>query len=242
MSEVSQTSTQSEEPTVQTIPGDLQNILAAFRLNGMNYSKWSRFVRTFLKGKGKLGHHLGTGSKKGDPKFAAWDEEDSMVMSWLLNAMVPEISDTVMFLSTTPELWEAIRQTYSKVDDAAQVFEIKTKLAATKQGNRSVTEYANHLKNLWHELDYYQALEMKNSERAAALKAFIEKDRTYDFLAGLNAEFDPVRVQILGKGPTSLNEAIATIRAEERRRGVMWMCNHWRDLLYSQPVLMNKPH
>ena len=144
MSEVSQTSTQPEELTVQTTPGDLQNIQPVFRLNGTNYLKWSQFVRTFLKGKGKLGHLLGTGPEKGDPKFTAWDEEDSMVMSWLWNAMVPEISDTVMFLSTAQEIWEAIRQTYSKVDDAAQVFEIKTKLAATKQGSRSVTEYANH--------------------------------------------------------------------------------------------------
>ena len=221
MSEVSQTSTQPEELTVQTTPGDLQNIQPVFRLNGTNYLKWSQFVRTFLKGKGKLGHLLGSGPEKEDPKFTAWDEEDSMVMSWLWNAMVPEISDTVMFLSTAQEIWEAIRQTYSKVDDAAQVFEIKTKLAATKQGSRSVTEYANLLKNLWHELDYYQVLEMKNSKDAAVLKTFIEKDRTYDFLAGLNVEFDPVRVQILGKGISSLNEAIAVIRAEESRRGVM---------------------
>ncbi|XP_059668825.1 uncharacterized protein LOC132313906 [Cornus florida] len=144
-----------------------------------------------------------------------------MVMSWLWNAMVPEISDTVMFLTTAQEIWEAIRQTYSKKNDAAQVYEIKVKLAATKQRNKTVTEYANTLKNLWYELDYYQVLEMKNSEDAVLLKAFIEKDRIYDFLAGFNSEFDTVRVQTLGKGLSSLNEAIATIRAEESRRGVM---------------------
>ena len=30
-------------------------------------------------------------------------------------------------------------------------------------------------------------------------EAFIEKDRTYNFLAGLNVAYDQVRVQILGK-------------------------------------------
>jgi len=67
---------------------------------------------------------LGTGPKEGDPAFAAWDEEDSLVMSWLWNSMVPEISDTVMFFTTTKDIWEAINLTYSKVKDASQIYEI----------------------------------------------------------------------------------------------------------------------
>ncbi|TXG51686.1 hypothetical protein EZV62_024210 [Acer yangbiense] len=63
---------------------------------------------------------------------------------------------------------------------------------------------------------------MKCSEDAATLKQFIEKDRIYDFLAGLNVEFDQVRVRILGKEELpSLNGAISMVRAEESRRGVM---------------------
>ncbi|KAK4386005.1 hypothetical protein Sango_2471100 [Sesamum angolense] len=38
-----------------------------------------------------------------DPKFAAWDEEDSMIMSRLLNLMKPDIRGTYMFLSTSKE-------------------------------------------------------------------------------------------------------------------------------------------
>ena len=51
---------------------ELQNIQAAYRLNGKNDLKWSQLVRTFLKGRGKLSHLLGTGPKKGDSKFDAW--------------------------------------------------------------------------------------------------------------------------------------------------------------------------
>ncbi|XP_071918696.1 uncharacterized protein [Coffea arabica] len=161
-----------------------------------------------LQRKGKISHLLGTGPKKGDPKFAAWDEEDSMVMSWLWNSMLSEISDTCMFLPTAQDIWTAIRQTYSKEGDAALIYEIKTKISATKQGNLSVTQYANLLQNL--------------CEDAATLKNFIEKDRVYDFLTGLNVEFDQVRVQILGKERlSSLNETISLIRTEENRREVM---------------------
>ncbi|KAK3038071.1 hypothetical protein RJ639_031625 [Escallonia herrerae] len=112
-------SAQSEEVTLNQTVGELQNIQSAYRLNGKNYMKWSQLVLTFLKGQRKLSHLLGTGPKKGDPRFDAWDEEDSMVMSWLWNSMLPEISDTFMFLPTSKEIWEAAQQTYSKVRDAA---------------------------------------------------------------------------------------------------------------------------
>ena len=100
MSEITSLNTagQSEEIVVQQTSGDFQNMQAAYRLNEKNYLKWSQFVRTYLKGKGKLSHLLGTGPKKGDPKFEAWDEADSMIMSWLWNSMNPEISDTFMLV------------------------------------------------------------------------------------------------------------------------------------------------
>ena len=66
------------------------------------------------------------GPEQSDPNFQIWDEEDSMIMSWLWNLMLPEISSTFMFLSTAKEIWEAVRQTYSKIRDVAQIIQIKT--------------------------------------------------------------------------------------------------------------------
>ena len=76
---------------------------------------------------------MGTGPKPGDPRFEAWDEEDSMIMAWLWNSMTPKIRDTCMFLATTKDIWDAIQQTYSKAREAAQVYEVKVKTIATKQ-------------------------------------------------------------------------------------------------------------
>ena len=145
-----------------------------------------------------------------------------MIMSWLWDSMDPMISDTCMFLTTAKEIWNFICRTYSKAHDAAQVYEIKIKTAATKQGDKSATEYANLLQNLWQELDHYRVFEMKCPDDAVILKNFVEKDRVYDFLAGLNPEFDQVRIQILGKEERPpLEETISLIRAEESQRSVM---------------------
>ncbi|KAK3013933.1 hypothetical protein RJ639_008806 [Escallonia herrerae] len=80
--------------------------------------------------KGKIESSPWYWAKEGDPRFDSWDEEDSMVMSWLWNSM-SEISDTFMFLPTAKEIWEAAQQTYSKVRDATRAFEIKSKIFDT---------------------------------------------------------------------------------------------------------------
>ncbi|KAJ1413020.1 hypothetical protein SESBI_19949 [Sesbania bispinosa] len=187
-------------------PGELQNIHSAYRLNGRNYLKWAQLVRTVLKGKGKLSHLTESGPKQEDPKFTTWDEEDSMIMAWLWNSMIPEISDTCMFLNSEKEIWDAVEQTYSKAKDAAQVYE----------------EYANQLKSLWMELDHYRVIKAKCTKDSALLKEYIEQDRVYDFLVDLNPEFDQVRIQILGKQKVPcFNEVVAIVRSEESRRGLM---------------------
>ena len=97
-------------------------------------------------------------------------------MSLLWNTMQPEINKTYMFLTTKQEIQEAIKQTYSKVKDATQIYEKKTKIHSTKQGSLSIVENYNLTKGLWFELDYYQNLTMKNSENAAM---FLKKESEY---------------------------------------------------------------
>jgi hypothetical protein len=55
-------------------------------------------------------------------------------------------------------------------------------------------------------------IENKCHENATVLKNFIEQDRVYDFLVGLNSKFDQVRIQILGKQEVlCFNEVVALI-------------------------------
>jgi len=74
------TVTGSGENKATTPTRELQNIQATYRLNGKNYLKWSQLACTFLMGRGKLSHLLGTGPKKVNPTFEAGDEEDQLVM------------------------------------------------------------------------------------------------------------------------------------------------------------------
>ena len=74
-----------------------------------------------------------------------------------------EISRTCMFLSTAEEIWESMCHTYSKGRDAAQMFELKTRIHNTKQGILFIIEYYTVIKGFWLELYQYQSLRMKFS-------------------------------------------------------------------------------
>ncbi|BBG93999.1 hypothetical protein Prudu_002173 [Prunus dulcis] len=206
---------------------DLMNVqLLPTKLDGTNYLAWSHFVRLYITDKGRIGYL--TGEKKQpddtDPKFITWVEEDAMLRSWLLQAMTPDISLGYMRIESEHAIWDAVSQTYSEGGCDAQIYELKRRIQATTQQGKTLETYFNSLQALWQELDYYQPCDMKCSNDTAALKKRIEKERTFEFLAGLNLDLDQVRTQVLGKNPfPSLREAYAYVRAQALRRSAMVM-------------------
>ena len=80
-----------------------------------------------------------------------------------------------------------------------------------KQGDMDVTHYFNSLKNLWQELDLFNECEWSCIDDGARYKKLVDKDRIYDFMAGLNKELDDVRGRILG----------TKVRREESHKWVM---------------------
>ena len=174
--------------------GDLPRVHQSYRLDGRNYLQWAQLVRTFLKGKGKIRQLTDSSPKESDPRFHDWDIEDSMIMSWLWNAMQPEVSKNYMFLSSAKDIWEMVRCTYSMIQDASVIYEIKMKLHSTKQGASSITKYYNKMNGFWLELNHYLNIKMECGKDATTLHLIFERDRVVEFLAELNNEYDQVRV------------------------------------------------
>ncbi|RDX98123.1 hypothetical protein CR513_18969, partial [Mucuna pruriens] len=77
-----------------------------------------------------------------------------------------------MFYSSIREIWENLIETYSMKKDSIACYDIESKIFNSRQGTLSITKYYGTMNGLWIELDQYQQL---------------------------NSEYDPIRVQILGK-------------------------------------------
>ncbi|KAH9741645.1 protein kinase domain-containing protein [Citrus sinensis] len=108
-------------------------------------------VKLYVKGKGKMGYLDGSTDipEVDDPSYKIWDEQNSMVMSWLINSMDPHISQSFLFLPSARDLWDAVTETYSDLGNTAQLYELKCRIHETKQGSDTMTAYYNIMNSLW---------------------------------------------------------------------------------------------
>ncbi|RVW85144.1 hypothetical protein CK203_032913 [Vitis vinifera] len=106
--------------------------ITTIRLNGDNFLRWSQSVRMYIRGRGNIGYL--TGEKKApavdDPNYAIWDNENSMVMTWLVNSMEEDINSNYMCYPTAQELWENVNQMYSDLGNQSQTALLKSNLTS----------------------------------------------------------------------------------------------------------------
>lgn len=120
-----------------------------------------------------------------------------MVIAWLVNSMKPSIGKTYLFLSTTKDVWDAIRETYFDDKNPSQIFEIKTRLWQMEQENREVTDYYMKMTFLWQELDLSFKEEWDCSRDNARYKKKLENKQVFEFLTRINRDLDDIREWIL---------------------------------------------
>ena len=100
-----------------------------------------------IRGRGREGYLTGDISK---PSFDAansgvWGAENAIIMAWLINSMEPSIKRTYLFYKSASEIWQAVQETYSDLENTAQSFQIRSNIRTTRQGSNSVTTYFNIL-------------------------------------------------------------------------------------------------
>lgn len=96
------------------------------------------------------------------PSFLAGMKKISLIMSWLLSSMQPEISKNLHVSPYWPVIYGRLFvQSYSKIQDAEVIYELKIKISTTKQGTISVTRCYDVMRGIWLEMDHYQNVQMK---------------------------------------------------------------------------------
>ncbi|GAV68914.1 UBN2_3 domain-containing protein [Cephalotus follicularis] len=156
-------------------------------------------------------------------------------MSYLTSSMDPGISRGYMLLDTAAAIWKTAETTYSHVGSTAQRYEIRKKIRETTLKELSVSQYYLTLKALWHELDFYGKYTTACSTDITSYTSWENEIRVYDFLGGLNMDFDQIRAHILSTDPLpSLESAFSIVHSEDIRRSAMHQSpSQERSALYS---------
>lgn len=87
---------------------------------------------------------------------------------------------------------------------------------------KTVTQYFSDLQELWKELNLFLDEEVTCTACSDKQRKNLEKERVFDFLAGLNRELDDVRSRVVARDPfSSTEDAFAEVRRKEVRPKVM---------------------
>ena len=114
-----------------------------------NYKIWSIDMTFALRNTNKLGFIDGTCKRdNSNPGLAnQWDTCNSMVVTWILNSLSPELFVATIYCKTTYEMWKDLQDTYDKVDGSA-VFNKHKNINSLNQNGSSLADYYNSLNSL----------------------------------------------------------------------------------------------
>ncbi|XP_031273305.1 uncharacterized protein LOC116131766 [Pistacia vera] len=134
------------------------NVLVSQLMNNINYPRWKRAMTTALRAKNKFSFVYGSITKPTSDEgreLHVWNKYNSMVISWIINSLIPKLHDSVAYLHNAHELWKDLEERFSQ-GNAPRVHELRRELALTKQGDQSVSSYFTQLRGLWDELGTYR--------------------------------------------------------------------------------------
>nr|GMD69793.1 Retrovirus-related Pol polyprotein from transposon RE1 [Ipomoea batatas] len=178
----------------------------------------------YVSGRGKDEYLTGEVLKPAetDATYRQWKSENHMVMSWLINSMLPGIGENFLLYHTAKEIWDGARDTYSSSENTSELFEIETKLFELKQGDSDVTQYYNTITRYWQHLDMFEVYSWTCPADSTLYKNIVEQKRTFRFLLGLNKDLDQVRGRIMSIRPfPPIRKVFSEVRREESRQKLM---------------------
>ena len=198
------------------------SVLVSNVFNGVGFASWKRSMMISLSAKNKLAFVDGTilVPTTDSSTYSAWDHANSMVISWILNSLSKTVADSVLFLSTTAEIWKELNQRFEQ-SDGALIYQIQQQLYSISQGADDFSTYFTKLTRIWDELRQVQSIPPCSCGSSTALNKFLDEQRLIQLLMGLDDSYKSVRGHILMMKPLpSVSTAYSIIIQEERQRGI----------------------
>ncbi|KAF3775405.1 hypothetical protein EJ110_NYTH50438 [Nymphaea thermarum] len=124
-------------------------------------------------------------------KYITWEEDDGMVMSWIMNSVQPQIASTITYYTTAKEMWDFLRQTYSQDKNVSKILQVEEELHNLRQGNQDLSQYFATVKAT------YERLKFLRPPCKSCYKSHFEPTMVAKFLAGLSHEYAATKDQML---------------------------------------------
>ncbi|VFQ88276.1 unnamed protein product [Cuscuta campestris] len=201
------------------------NSLTKYLLKSDNFDIWEKAIRNALGGRGKsiFLSPGGIPQPTDEHELSAWSANNQIICSWIFNSVDESIQPSIVSHTVASVLWEALKKRYS-CSNGPRVYQLKSELNSLRQKGQTVVSYYNQFITLWNQLNgTSDPTNGCKCEAAALTRARIERDKTIDFLLGLDDEqFGSIRSQILGTElVVDIDRAYYLVSQEERHQHIV---------------------
>ncbi|GJX65385.1 cysteine-rich receptor-like protein kinase 8 [Tanacetum coccineum] len=134
-------------------------VLISKKLTGSdNYGSWKRSMMIALNAKNKMKIINGEFAEPevNSRNRALWERTNDMIISWILNTISKQISNSLSFVNSASDLWNELQEHYSQLD-GHRIYQLTHDLVQLKQSNTAIETYYHKLKGLWDEYDSLEA-------------------------------------------------------------------------------------
>ena len=182
--------------------------LVADRLDGTNYNHWCSAMKISLDARNKLAFIDGSLPRpdEGNPLFRIWSRCNSMVKSWMLNAVSKQIYGSILNFDDATMIWTNLYNRFH-MTNLPRTFHWIQQVQDLRQGSMDLSSYYTALKTLWDQIDGSEPAESclccrtSNCPSKRRYQEHVNRGRLIKFLAGLNESYSIIRGQIIMKKP-----------------------------------------
>ncbi|XP_070049994.1 uncharacterized protein [Nicotiana tomentosiformis] len=185
--------------------------------DGSGFVIWRKNMLTALFAKNKLGLITGRVPKPQfhSPYYQFWERCNDMVIAWITNSLSRDIANSLMCFDNTRDTWADINKRFG-TSNGSKYIQIQREVSVTSKGSLDIATYFTKLRGLWDELSTaYVGLVCS----CGALPKFIEEQKIYQFLSGLNESYSTYKSNILMMPSLpSLSKAYFMLQHDEKQK------------------------
>lgn len=145
-----------------------------------------------------------------------WSRCNDMVISWILNTLNRDISESVSYVTTAKQLWTELCDRYGQ-GNGANYYQFQKSLSDISQGNCSIAVYFAEIKRIWDEIQSSLIVATCSCGAATTIAKKEEEQRLIQSLMGLNTTYDQAMGNILMMEPLpSVSKAYSMLIHDEK--------------------------
>ncbi|XP_076950879.1 uncharacterized protein LOC143623998 [Bidens hawaiensis] len=157
-------------------------LLVSKSFDGTGFNAWKRAMSIALSAKNKLRFVTGDVPIPSIPtQQQLWQRCNDMVISWILNTLSKDISESVLYTQTAHQLWTELDDRYNQ-ENGANLYQLQKNLCQISQGNSDIATYFTKVKSNWDELNALSGIPSCTCGNSVLIAKREEQQRLVQFL------------------------------------------------------------